>query len=34
MSLLSIMDEETEEVRVANNHPILSMGVSRNLQDA
>ena len=34
MSLLSMMKKETEELRVANNHPILSMGVSRNLQDA
>ncbi len=34
MSLLSKMKKKTEEKRVGNNHPILSMGVSRNLRDA
>lgn len=34
MSMLSKMKKKTEEKRVGNNHPILSMGVSRNLRDA
>ena len=34
MSLLSKMNKKTEEKRVGNNHPLLSMGMSRNLQDA
>lgn len=34
MSMLSKMKKKTEENRVGNNHPLLSMGVSRNLQDA